>query len=205
MPSKNRIKEYAPDSYYHVYNRGVNKKIIFNTTQDYAVFLNILKRHLGDQEQKDPSGRPYFQFGDSIELLAFCLMPNHFHLFLYQSNGERTIELLMRKVITAYVMYYNHTHKRIGPLFQDRYKAARIDNDAYLLHISRYIHRNPLNYAAYEWSSLPYYLGEKNAEWVKPNRIQELFDSPDEYMKFLEDLDGIEDSESIVNLYLADK
>ena len=102
-------------------------------------------------------------------------------------------------------MYYNHTHKRIGPLFQDRYKASRIDNDAYLQHISRYIHRNPFDYSIYEWSSLPYYIGTKTADWVKPTRIVELFDSTDEYMKFIEDLDDMEDSESIVNLYLADK
>jgi putative transposase len=205
MSSKNRIKQYAPDSYYHVYNRGVNKKVIFNTPKDYAVFLNILKRHLGSEVQKDSSGRPYDKFGDSIELLAFCLMPNHFHMYVYQSEDDRAIELFMRKVITAYVMYYNRKHNRIGPLFQDRYKASLIDNEAYFQHISRYIHRNPMNYRDYEWSSLPYYLGNRQADWVKPAKIMGLFENPYDYSIFLDDIDDVFDSEDIVKVYLADQ
>lgn len=205
MSSKNRIKQYASDSYYHVYNRGVNKKVIFNTPKDYAVFLNILKRHLGSEVQKDSSGRPYDKFGDSIELLAFCLMPNHFHMYVYQSEDDRAIELFMRKVITAYVMYYNRKHNRIGPLFQDRYKASLIDNEAYFQHISRYIHRNPMNYRDYEWSSLPYYLGNRQADWVKPAKIMGLFENPYDYSKFLDDIDDVFDSEDIVKVYLADQ
>jgi putative transposase len=205
MSSKNRIKQYASDSYYHVYNRGVNKKVIFNTPKDYAVFLNILKRHLGSEVQKDSSGRPYDKFGDSIELLAFCLMPNHFHMYVYQSEDDRAIELFMRKVITAYVMYYNRKHNRIGPLFQDRYKASLIDNEAYFQHISRYIHRNPMNYRDYEWSSLPYYLGNRQADWVKPAKIMGLFENPYDYSIFLDDIDDVFDSEDIVKVYLADQ
>ena len=204
MPSRNRIKEYAQESYYHIYNRGVNKKIIFNNNTDYAVFLNILKRHLGNQEQKDLSGRPYYQFGADLELLAFCLMPNHFHLFLYQGQDNRAIESFMRKTITAYAMYYNHTHGRIGPLFQDRYKASLIDNDAYLHHISRYIHRNPLQYNTYEWSSLPYYYGTRQADWVKPDKILQLFESITDYKKCVDEMSITEETEALLALYRAD-
>ena len=177
MPSRNRIKIYAPDTYYHVYNRGVERRLIFKDSDDYAVFLNLLKRYLSGKEEKDKFGRPYKDLSDAVELLAFCLMPNHFHLFLYQIKSQGMTELLQR-VSTAYVRYFNNKYQREGPLFQDRFKASFIGNDAYLWHISRYIHLNPNKLARgwrnYTYSSLPYYLDNRKTAWVKPRRVLEL-------------------------------
>lgn len=174
-------------SYYHVYNRGVNKQKIFVEKNDYVVFLSLLKRYLSGRSAQDNQGRDYVWLGDDLELLAFCLMPNHFHLLVFQ-NTETAMEQLMRGVGTAYTMYFNTKYKRVGPLFQSSYKASMINHDAYLDHISRYIHLNPEAYKEWEFSSLPYYLGHKTAEWIRPARIMELFEnSPKVYSAFVAD------------------
>jgi putative transposase len=120
-----------------------------------------------------------------MELLAFCLMPNHFHLLIFQKTPE-AMTRLMRGVSTSYVTYFNKKYGRVGPLFHERFKASMITQDSYLQHISRYIHLNPDDYKNWEFSSLPYYLSQKNAGWVAPSKIVELFD-PGEYQKFLAD------------------
>ncbi len=188
MASRNRIKEYT-EGYYHLYNRGVNKQSVFLDTEDYSVFLNLFKRYLNDSPSADLKGRNYEWLHERVELLAFCLMSNHWHLLIYQHDPEAMTRLL-RGVGTAYSTYFNKKYKRIGPLFQDRFKASRITRDDYLHHISRYIHLNPENYATWEFSSLPYYLGAKTAEWVRPGLILQLFSNSEDYSRFLKDFEG---------------
>ena len=185
MPQRNTVKEYAPESYYHVYNRGVNKADIFLDEQDYTVFLNLIKRYLGKDVEKKTNRLQYENYYDKIELLAFCLMPNHFHLFIYQSES-RLINEVMKRVCVTYSMYFNNRYGRVGTLMQQRYKAVKIDDDAQLLHISRYIHMNPTNYKSYEWSSLPYYMGMRSASWLRAERAIGLF-PPHTYMSFLDE------------------
>lgn len=185
MPSRNIYKEYLPESYYHIYNRGINKQPLFRDDQDYRVFLSFLKRYLGGESGKRTSGALYPSFKGRVELLAFCLMPSHFHLLIYQ-NDAGSMTMLLRSLGVSYSMYFNKKYDRLGPVFQQRYKAARINDDSYLLHISRYIHLNPDSYKAWQWSSLPYYLGNYQADWVKPDRILELFEGED-YSRFVED------------------
>lgn len=193
MPAKNSVKQFVENGYYHLYNRGVEKRDIFLDQQDYSVFLNYLKKYL-DLKLAKPNQLAY-----EIDLLAFCLMPNHFHLLVKQLtlNG---ITKLMRAVCTKYVMYFNRKYERVGTLFQGKYKAAIISSDEYLLHASRYIHLNPCSgsdprYADYEYSSYNYYLGKKNASWVKPQEILNFFKTAQKvgfkdylsYQSFLED------------------
>lgn len=185
MPGRNVYKEYVVESYYHIYNRGVNKADIFLDDKDYTVFLSLLKRYLGADIEKRPNRelRPNYQ--KQIELLAFCLMNNHFHLFIYQQPAE-AIKDFMKSLSISYSMYFNNRYKRIGPLFQQRYKAIRITDDSQLLHLTRYIHMNPKGYQDYEWSSINFYLGRKQASWMRPQRVLELFDGQD-YAKFLDE------------------
>lgn len=185
MPTRHRVKEYAADSYYHIYNRGVNKRSIFKEKQDYVVFLSLLKRYLDSEPAKDSEGREYEWLSKRLELLAFCLMPNHFHMLIYQHDPE-AMTRLMRGVVTSYSTYFNKRYRRVGPLFQERFKASLIGRDEYLLHISRYIHLNPQKYQSWEFSSLAYYLGKKKADWVRPKRIMALFEDG-EYTKFMKD------------------
>ena len=202
MPGKNLIRSYAPQSYYHIYNRGVNKQEIFRDKEDYAVFLSLVKRYLGDKIVKRSNGTPNLNFYDDISLLAFCLMSNHFHFMVYQGDNERAITEFIRSLITSYGMYFNKKYNRVGALFQQRYRAVLIGDDSYLLHISRYIHLNPKDYMNYEWSSLPYYLGYKQASWVKPGQVLELFD--DNYISFVRDYKSTKDEIDTYKHLLAD-
>lgn len=195
MPSRNTIKQYIEGGHYHVYNRGVNKQEIFQDEQDYRIFLHLLKILLSPLPEKqghpltEVTGfvpvrqRPLFKtlYGE-VELFAYCLMPNHFHLLLKQStlNG---MPKLMSRLATTYSMHFNKKYSRVGYLFQGRYKAAYIDEDSYLLHLSRYIHLNPLELTGtdlvktteYPYSSYAYYLGRKNADWINPQPILAFF------------------------------
>lgn len=187
MPGRNVVKDYVADSYYHIYNRGVNKNDIFLDKQDRIIFLRLLKRYLGDETEKKQNHSTYPNYNNELELLAFCLMNNHFHLFVYQES-ETAIADFMKSLSVAYSMYFNKKYKRVGAVFQQRYRGVRITDEWQYLHISRYIHMNPRDYENYEWSSLPYYLKKKNASWVKPKRILELFDE-NKYLSFLREYD----------------
>lgn len=200
MPSKHTIRSYAPDTYYHVFNRGVNKQNIFVDQEDYAVFLNLFKRYLDAEPHKDNKGREYEWMHEDVELLAYCLMPNHFHLLFYLKN-EQSLSRLMRAVITSYSTYFNKKYGRVGHLFQDKFKATHIFKDTYLLNITRYIHLNPSEYKNWEWSSLAYYLGKKHARWLNESRISALFSN--DYRDFLEDYVDYKKSLDVIKEFLA--
>jgi len=193
MPAKNVVKTYVENGYYHIYNRGVEKRDIFLDEQDYSVFLHFLKQYLSPPQPKGTfltmtglhlvRPRPVHPLHNEIDLLAHCLMPNHFHLLLKQKTPDGMIKLL-RRLCTSYVMYFNKKYNRVGSLFQGTYKAVLIDRDEYLLHLSRYVHLNPVLDKAldkvtpcqeYPFSSYQYYLGKKKAKWLKPKEILEFF------------------------------
>jgi len=219
MPSKNAIKIYAPESYYHVYNRGVNKRVIFKDQQDYSVFLSYLKTYLlpKDTDQlnlkiknRDTPFADKYQankllvlnnFSDKIDLLAYCLMPNHFHLLIKQ-QGQSDMEHLMRSLISRYTTYFNKRYHRLGPLFQGRYKAVLIKSDAQLLHLTRYIHRNSFGLQSNQPSSYPNYLGQINQQWVKPDFILQNFSGTgfNSYQAFVESEDNDLEVEAVTLL-----
>lgn len=186
MPGRNLEKTYVEDTFYHVYNRGVNKEPIFKEQSDYVVFLNLFKRYLGEEPTENKLGGKYPWLHNDIELVAFCLLPNHFHALVYQHRLDSMTQLF-KALSTSYGMYFNKKYQRVGPLFQNRFKASLINQDEYLQHISRYIHLNPKDYRRWDFSSLPYYLEERDAIWIRPQRILDLFDSIADYREFLED------------------
>lgn len=197
MPRRYAVKEFEPESFYHVYNRGVEKRTIFLDDQDYTVFLGLLKKYLTGKRKDGSHWHAFKNFQGEITLLAYCLMPNHFHLLLYQSNSD-SITQFMRRILTGYVMYFNNRYHRVGGLFQGRYKASIIDKDSYLQHISRYIHLNPDEYKSWPYSSLPYYQGVKKAEWLNTDQILNLFD--DNWSTYLEFVADYEDSKKELDL-----
>ncbi len=204
MPTRNAIKQYAPDSYYHIYSRGVNKRRIFLDENDYAFFLSLLKRYLSLKPTPRPKHPPYRTFFSELDLLTFCLMPNHIHIFVYQHENNRAIREFMAAIMTSYSKYFNEKYKRLGPLFQSRYLASRITSDSYLLHISRYIHLNPRNWRNYPYSSIKYFQGKAFAEWFNPVHILTLFDdSPQKYLTFVADHEDYKKSLESIDLDLA--
>lgn len=181
MPSKHLIREYDAPAFYHVYNRGAGKQKIFLDSQDKRKFMSLLRRHLLPPEDEADETYPLYE----AELVAYCLMGNHYHLLVYQETDTQALTKLMKSVGTAYTMYFNRRYKSSGHLFQGPFHAARIGDDTYLAHISRYIHLNPRTYKTYYWSSLRYYLGQDTSDLVHPERV--LDTSPASYLRFLED------------------
>lgn len=189
MPSRNVLKVDIASSYYHVYARGASRQEIFLDDEDYRYFLNLFRRYLSEEEVKNSAGIPYKKLGKGVEALCYCLMSNHFHILLFQID-EGAMQRLMRGIMTGYSRYFNTKRKRSGSLFESRYKASLISNQAYLEHISRYIHLNPKNWRDYPYSSLAEYLGKCSTDWLRPKKILELFDSPRQYAEFVDDYEG---------------
>lgn len=197
MPAKNTVKQFIENGYYHIYNRGVEKRDIFLDKQDYAVFLKYLKKYLDPVLGSDPVWR-HKSLCNEVGLLAFCLIPNHFHILAKQHTIDG-ITKLMRAVCTNYVMYFNTKYQRVGGLFQGKYKAVLVLEDSYLLHLSRYIHLNPYTGSDpiidYPYSSYGHYLGRKTSSWIKPDEILAFFKSAQKmslrdhlsYQSFVED------------------
>lgn len=184
MPRKNSLKIYIENGFYHLYNRGVEKRNIFEDEQDYKAYLYYFKKYLGKQERLAKEDKPIVKenLHGKLELLAYCLLPNHFHLLVRQED-PRGITLLMNRLGTNYVMYFNKKYNRVGPLYQGVYKAVLIENESQLLHLSRYIHLNPgtsglaklKEVAQYPYSSYGDYLGKRRCSWVNPNEILGFF------------------------------
>lgn len=185
MPARNTIRIDEPDSYYHVYARGVNKEAIFLDDRDKNYFISLIDRYLSSKQQEN-YGRLYPNYSNQIELLVYCLMDNHFHMLIYQ-NETANMSKFMSSLMTSYSRYFNLRHKRTGALFETRFRASRISSQDYLLHISRYIHLNPLRWVTYEHSSIRHYLHGERSEWLSTTKIKDLFSGTAEYMKFLSD------------------
>lgn len=217
MPARNSVKQFLSDSYYHLYNRGVEKRNIFLDEQDYAVFLSYLKNYLlpkdllslgsivADSEvgwrEKDKALKllRMNNFSGNLTLIAYCLMSNHFHLLVKQKETN-AIDSFMNSLLTRYSMYFNKKYKRVGTLFQDVYKAVLVLTEEQLLYLTRYLHRNPISQGVplrgYRYSSYPIYLDEKTCEWIKPREILSFFSITgfNSYENFVEDSKTEEES-----------
>ncbi|HBH45986.1 MAG: hypothetical protein A2445_00475 [Candidatus Jacksonbacteria bacterium RIFOXYC2_FULL_44_29] len=150
MPYR-RINFYQ-NGYYHVYNRGNRKSNIFRDKGDYIFFLKKVKE---------------FRDKYQIKIIAYCLMPNHFHL-LVEQLGENAVSVFMRDLLHDYAVFFNYKYQVVGRLFQGPFKAKEIKSAGYLLHLTRYIHLNPLDIGVaacdlenYQWSSCPEYIGTR--------------------------------------------
>jgi len=221
MTARNRYKTYVENGFYHCYNRGVEKRDIFLDQKDYTVFLSYLKFYLSPPiNPRGPSPRlsPAQQLSNhnqTIKLIAYCLMPNHFHIMVQQHTYD-TINYFMRSLATKYVRYFNTKHNRIGPLFQGTYKAAHITNEYQFTYLTKYIHRNPLSLPAYkesprrelhtyQYSSYPNYLGQFSQSWITKDDILTYFSNTNpnlSYQNFVEDSEP--DDITIIKDYTID-
>ncbi len=213
MPAKYKYKTYTTNTYYHLFNRGVNKQKIFRDEKDYIAFTSCLKLYLSPPKNKSSKSKKHFRgtspkiktkyfpsqniknYYKRVTLLAYVLMPNHFHLMVYQANKD-DINFFMRSLLTKYSMYFNKKYNRVGPLFQGRYKAVPIKSEQQFLYLSKYIHRNPIPILgerplkSYEYSSYQNYIGIKQQKWVKPKNILSYFSKirpNNSYQQFVEE------------------
>lgn len=230
MPTKNSLKTYSPNSYYHIYNRGVEKRLIFLDEQDYSVFLSYLKTYLSpkneialhtrlanpevsykerDKIQKELLLKNFYK---EIILVAHCLMSNHFH-FLIKQKSSSGIDQFMNSFGVRYSMYFNRKYKRTGTLYQDVYKAVLIESEEQLLYLTGYIHRNPLNDrlasqgdvlrgCCTQPSSLPEYLNLRKTEWIHPEEILTFFSKTNPRLSYQSFVEQTNDISPIGNLIL---
>lgn len=198
---------------YHVFNRGVEKRNVFTDRREHARFLEAAKYYrqmspatrfskANKDEKKDPSNKKL------VEVVAYCLMPNHFHFLLKQLNNNG-ISTFIRRLINSYTRYFNIKNDRVGSLFQGPFKTVRMESDEQLIHVTRYIHLNPLvgylikDLRDFEWSSYLTYIGlRENNELCDRKEIEQLI-SLDNYEKFVHDqIDYAKQLENIKHLAL---
>lgn len=225
--------EYAEGEYYHVYNRGVDKRKTFMDNEDHYRFLHDLYE-LNDRNKAPQFSRRNETVGSEapnskkrellVEIICFCLMPNHFHLILKQLV-ENGISMFMHKMGTGYTNFFNKRYERSGALFQGPFKAVYVKTDEQMMQLCRYIHLNPASIfqpkwkeegiknleetasflKKYKWSSYLDYVGIKNYPSLlnKEFIMKSYFVGEQDYEKFV--ISGLnEDLSKINDLILED-
>lgn len=214
MPSRNIIREFSPQEFYHVYNRGVGESDIFSDDQDYQIFLYYLQIYLLPlehvlQKYKNLPLRLYCKnLSEEVELLAYCLMPNHFHFLLFQKPKDGVTKLL-KQLSNAYTLYFNSKYQHAGSLFQGSYRAVKVTNIEQALHLSRYIHLNPLvseitaDLREFPWSSYHEYLNLNEPTLIHRQQVLSAFPNHSAYSQFvLDQADYGKDLEKLKHLFL---
>ena len=211
---------------YHIYNRGVEKRPIFLIRKDYLRFMALIDyyrfancpvkfshfRQLSAEERNNILARLNKESKKLVDIMTFCLMPNHVHFLLKQllDNG---ISKFMAKTTSGFSHYFNIRHERVGHLFQGNFGAVRIENDEQFVHVSRYIHLNPVssflikieNIDNYEYSSFPDYINQKIG-FCNTKEVLSYFKSIDDYKKFVYDqADYAKQLDNIKHLTLEDE
>lgn len=152
-----RVVSLVPEEFYHVYNRGTDKRTIFIDEADYRRFIELLflsnSEYLVKVRDIRRATKSIFEFDRGKQLVAistYCLMPNHFHILLTPlvDNG---ISIFMGKLCTSYSMYFNKRYDRTGSLFQGTFKSQHIDSDEYFKYLFSYIHLNPVKLIQTNW------------------------------------------------------
>lgn len=172
-----RLFDFASDEYYHLYNRGTEKRNVFSNPSDYRRFHLLL--HLANsvapvriRDRKSGQGLTsaktiLSQFAEEISerlvhVGAYCLMPNHFHM-LVREIEPGNLSIFMQKLTTAYTMYFNKKYERVGALFQGTFKAKHVEDDGYLKYLFAYIHLNPIKLINPDW--------QKTDRQIDPQKI----------------------------------
>lgn len=193
---------FASGSFYHIYNRGVEKRRTFMDRWDHLRFLEAL-----DFYRKSPVPMKLSDFRrgviklkkvenqtELVRIYCYCLMPNHFHL-LIQQLADGGVSEFLRKVADSYTRYFNTKHERIGSLFQGKFKAKLVETDEYLLQVSKYIHRNSFPLPMWEgrmypYSSYPFYLSDEPHSFCNTDFILSYFSETNPnltYQSFVEE------------------
>ena len=180
-----RDVEFLQGQYYHIYNRGVGRQPIFRERSNYYYVLGLLKLYSSALD---------------VAVIAYCLMPNHYHLLLRQ-GCEESAGLVPQRVFNCYTKAFNKRYERTGTLFEGRYRAICVDKDGYLLHLCRYIHANPVKDALvsrfedWPYSNYAEWIGTRFGALVDQTFVKEHFSEKQEYIQFVSDylaeLDGL--------------
>lgn len=205
-----RTIPFVNGEFYHLYNRGLGKQDIFNDRRDHFHFIKSLFYYtIQNPKPKFSVYRrtkvfPIDETKKIVDIVCYCLMPNHFHLLVKQLKDDGVSEF-MRKFIHSYTKYRNLKYSKHGPIFQGMFKAVRVETDEQLLHLSRYIHLNPLvsylvkDLNLYEWSSYMEYTNINTIHGLcAKNEVLNFFKSPEKYKQFI--LDQMEYGKTLESL-----
>ncbi|MEZ4737380.1 MAG: transposase [Caldilineaceae bacterium] len=169
MPRRNI--QFVQGAYYHMYNRGAGRQSIFRTDDDYRRALFLIKE---------------VSLRCKITLIAYCLLPNHYH-WLVRQDGVAPANLLAKRVFGSYTRAFNNRYSRSGTLFEDRFDAKLVDTDEYLHQLCYYIHGNPVRHGIaaapelWPYSNYPEWIGARNGTLVDHAFIQEHFGDGERY------------------------
>ena len=183
---------FIPDGYYHIYNRGAHQADIFRSDADYVFLIKKLKE---------------LAVRNNIAVIAYCLMSNHYHLLLRQ-NGEIEISSLMQALFNSYSKTFNVKYQHSGTIFEGPYKAIEVETGPYLLHLCRYIHRNPLEASMvvkpeqWHYSNYPEFIGLRQGTLVDLEFVKVNFGSPEEYRAFVMEYVPPEKIQKVLRHYL---
>ena len=205
MPYRNI--PFVTNQIYHVFNRSIASQPIFVYRRDYERVLELVNyyrfkkpplrfshyKRLSKEQKEEYRNSFMINRRPMLEILAYCIMPNHVH-FLLRPKINNAVSDFMRNLQNSYSKYFNTKHKRTGSLFQFMFKAVRMETDEQLMHVSRYIHLNPVtsyiieveDSGRYEWSSFKDYVLDINS-FVSKEMILSHFKSAQGYKKFVFD------------------
>jgi len=191
-----RKTQFRKDHYYHIYNRGTNKENIFRKDDNYRFLLKQVKK---------------YTLRDLISVIAYCLMPNHYH-FLLRQNSDILISKCIQAIFNSYTKAFNKMFSRSGTLFEGRFKSVLIDTDEYLVHLCRYIHRNPIdtlhplvnNLTDWKYSNYLEWIGRRNGELVDKKLIRTYFPDEIKYQEFVLEYTPSKSYNKLLEQYLFD-
>ncbi len=169
--------EYQPDHFYHIYNRGAHRQSIFYEPDNYLFVLRKMKE---------------YSHKLAITVIAYCLLPNHYH-FLLRQDSEQPASLLPQRVFNSYTKAYNKRYNHSGTLFQGKFKPKQVNKEAYLLHLCRYIHANPVKHGLVssvdEWPYSNYleWLAARPGTLVDQEFVTTYFPNRQQYAVFVAD------------------
>ena len=157
--------------FYHVYNRGVEKRDIFTDKKDWARFHKLLylantSQPFDFRELEDQSIETIDRSEPIVAIGAYVLMPNHFHV-LVKEITQNGLSTFMKKLATGYSMYFNKKHERVGPLLQGRFKAEHVIRDEHLKYLYAYIHLNPVKLIEPKWKETGIKNKDKAIKFIK--------------------------------------
>jgi putative transposase len=172
-----RPNVFTPGRIYHIYNRGVNRMPIFVNPNNYVYLLGKVKRLLGELP---------------ITVLAYCLMPTHYH-FVLRQDADIPISIFIQRLFQTYTQAFNKQHGRKGPLFEGRFRHVHVDQDEYVVHLCRYVHLNPVvaglaqRPEAWPYSNYLEWVEKRPGTLVDRVFIRQYFPTPDTYAAFVQE------------------
>ena len=204
-----RIYPIVTDQIYHIFNRGIASQPIFFEKNNYYRFLDLINYYrfyspnlrysfynrLSIEQKTNYYSQMKLNKPLQVEIYAYCLMQNHYH-FLVKEIIQNGITKFIGNIQNGYAKYINTKQERTGSLFQEMFKAVRIENDEQFIHVARYIHLNPatsylikkINYLSqYNWSSYPIYLNFKNNLFINKKILLSFYKNTAKLKKFTED------------------